>query len=39
MKKLEAWNKFKQCGKVEDYLEYASKKSGKNDNKNRGNDN
>lgn len=39
MKKLEAWNKFKQSGKVEDYLEYVSKKSDKNDNKSRRNDN
>ncbi len=39
MNKLEAWNKFKKSGKVEDYLEYASKKSDKNDNKSRRNDN
>ena len=26
MNKKEAWNKFKKSGKVEDYLEYASKK-------------
>ena len=35
MNKNEAWNKFKQSGKVEDYLEYASKKSEENDNKSR----
>lgn len=35
MNKKEAWNKFKQSGKVEDYLEYASKKSEENDNKTR----
>ncbi len=38
MKKIEAWNKFKQSGKIEDYLEYASKKrSESNDNKSRRN--
>lgn len=26
MNKKEAWNKFKQSGKVEDYLAYAEKK-------------
>lgn len=35
MNKKEAWNKFKQSGKVEDYLVYASKKSDENDNKSR----
>lgn len=37
MNKKEAWNKFKQSGKVEDYLAYASKKSDENDNKSRRN--
>ncbi len=27
MNKKEAWNKFKKSGKVEDYLEYAKKRS------------
>ncbi len=32
----EAWNKFKNSGKVEDYLEYAkAKRSEENDNKSR----
>lgn len=36
MNKKEAWNKFKQSGKVEDYLEYVSKKrSEKDDHENR----
>lgn len=40
MNKKEAWNKFKESGKVEDYLEYAKKKrSEERDNKSRRNDN
>ena len=38
MNKNEAWNKFKNSGKVEDYLEYAkTKRSEENDNKSRRN--
>lgn len=37
MNKKEAWNKFKQSGKIEDYLEYANKKSEENDKKSRRN--
>ncbi len=37
MNKFEAWNKFKNSGKVEDYLIYAKqKRSEENDNKSGG---
>lgn len=39
MNKKEAWNKFKESGKVTDYLRYAKKRSEENDNQSRGNNN
>lgn len=39
MKNKEAWDKFKNSGKVEDYLEYCKLKGEKSDNQTRRNNN